>query len=218
MSRAAQFVRTTVGKKQLMAVSGIVLVGFVVGHMLGHLQVFLGREAYNAYAAKLKSLGPLLWVARLILLGAVTVHIVAALQIVARNRAARPVPYQVRQSLATNYAARTMRIGGPLLLLFILYHLGHFTLLVTGPGYSHSDVYGNMVAAFQVPWIAFVYIAAMVLLAMHLYHGVWSMLQTLGVDYPAIGALRSVLAPLVAVLIGGGYIVVPVAILLGLVK
>lgn len=218
MSRAVNFYRSTVGKKQLMAATGLILVGFVIMHMLGHLIMFAGRDSYNAYAQGMKNLGPLLWLARIILLVAVVVHIVAAFQVIARNRAARPHPYAVKQHIAANYASLTMRWGGPLLLLFVIYHLAHHTLLLTGPGYSSTDIYGNMVAGFKVPWIVAVYLGAMILLGMHLFHGVWSMLQSLGVDYPAIAPLRYLLAPAIAVFVAGGYCTVPLAVIFGIIK
>lgn len=218
MSRAVHFYRTTVGKKQLMAISGLLLVGFVVVHMLGHLIMFAGPDAYNAYAAGMKNLGPILWVARLGLLVLVLVHVVMAIQIIGRNREARPVPYVAKQHLASTYASRTMRWGGPILLLFILYHLAHHTLLLTGPGYSPTDIYGNMVAGFQVPWIVTVYVVAMLSLGLHLYHGVWSMLQSLGIDYPAIDSLRKWFAPALAIFVCVGYLAVPVAVLLGIIQ
>lgn len=218
MNRALSFYRTSVGKKVVMAVSGFALIAFVIQHMIGHLGMFAGREAYNAYAAFLQSLGGIKWAARVGLLLLLVVHVVSALAVSRQSKLARPVAYQRKVHLETNRAALTMRYGGIALLAFIVYHLLHFTFRVTGPGYSATDVYGNMVMAFQVPWILGVYVAAMVALGLHLYHGVWSMLQTLGVDYPAIAPLRRKLAPAIAVITVVGYLSVPLAIAIGLIK
>ncbi len=218
MSRALSFYRTSVGKKIVMAVTGFMLVGFVIGHMVGHLGMFAGKEAYNAYAAFLKSLGAGLWAARIGLLAALVLHVVSAIQVKRQSRTARSQDYAVKKNLETGLSARTMLYGGLLLLAFIGYHLAHFTLLVTGPGYSPTDAYGNMVAAFNVPAILAVYIVAMIMLGMHLYHGVWSMLQTLGVDFPELGALRYKLAPGIAAVTIIGYLSVPLAIAIGVIK
>ena len=157
MQRALTLYDTTIGKKAVMAVTGLLLLGFVVGHMLGNLQVYLGAEQLNGYAHKLRQLGPLLWAVRGVLLS-VFFHILAALQLLWRSWGARGVGYRKSKSLATGYAARTMVYSGPLLLLFVLYHLAHFTYpgIAMDLGYQHSpsDVYSNVVNGFKVPYSA----------------------------------------------------------------
>ena len=184
---------TTVGKKYVMAVSGIVLFGYVIGHMLGNLQVYLGPRPINEYAHFLHSTPTLLWGTRVVLLLAVSAHIVSAIQLVMRNKEARPVGYQHKKNIATSYAALTMKISGPLILLYILYHLAHLTFGYTaGLGYEHlpmdanglPDVHSNIVNSFKVPWAVGVYVAAQVLLGLHLYHGAWSLFQSLGLNHP----------------------------------
>ena len=217
-NRFAAFYRTTVGKKLVMAVSGLMLLAFVVGHLAGNLQIFLGARTLNDYAAWLRRTPELLWPARIGLLAALVLHVVASAQLAIANRWARPASYAVKRDIETNYAARTMAISGPLVLLYVIYHLAMFTFLVTGPGYSHTDVYRNVVQAFRSPAISAVYIAAMLLLGLHLYHGTWSMLHTLGVSSPHYRWLRRGLAPVVAVAITAGYISIPLAVLAGVVE
>ena len=218
MHYLAAFYRTTVGKKLVMAASGLVLFLFVIAHLAGNLQVFLGAEKLNDYAALLRRMPELLWPARIVLLAALVTHVIASVQLVFANRRARPVRYAVKCDVETNYAARTMAISGPLVLLYVVYHLAMFVFLVTGPGYSRTDVYRNVVLAFQVPLISGVYIAAMLLLGLHLYHGAWSMLHTLGISSPRYRWLRRGLAPAVAVAITTGYISIPLAVLAGIVE
>jgi succinate dehydrogenase / fumarate reductase cytochrome b subunit len=206
---------TTVGKKLVMAVTGAVLSVFIVLHLAGNLLIFAGRDALNAYAAALKAIPELLWLARLILLLAVVLHVLYAVQLTIINWRARPGLLARRRDIETSYAARTMIFSGPLILLYVVYHLMMFTFLITGPGHSPTDVYANMVAAFQVPAIAAVYIVAMLLLGFHLYHGLWSMLHTAGISTPGYRRWRRIAAPLVAVVIAAGYIAIPVSVLSG---
>jgi succinate dehydrogenase / fumarate reductase cytochrome b subunit len=218
MLRLGAFYKTLVGKKLAMAVSGAILVLFLIGHMLGNLQIFDGPARLNAYSALLKKTGELLWAVRAVLLASLIVHVVAAIQVSLASRRARPSGYETRRDMETNYAARTMIWSGPLLFLYIVYHLMMFTFLTTGPGYSHVDVYRNVVLAFQVPAISGIYIVAMVLLGMHLYHGAWSMLQTLGVGNPRYKWMRRFLAPAFAVVITAGYVSIPLAVLAGVIS
>lgn len=217
-NRLAVFYGATVGKKAVMAVSGAALLLFVVGHLAGNLQIFLGAEKLNDYAAMLRGAPGLLWLARIGLLAALAAHVIASAQIVLANRRARPIGYAAKRDVETTYAARTMAISGPLVLLYVVYHLMMFTFLVTGPGYSPTDVYRNVVSAFQSPVISGVYIAAMLLLGLHLYHGAWSMLHTLGISSPRYRWLRRGLAPVVAGAITAGYVSIPLAVLAGLVQ
>jgi succinate dehydrogenase / fumarate reductase cytochrome b subunit len=218
MGRLTAFYSTLVGKKVIMAVTGVILFLFVVGHLLGNLQIFEGPERLNAYSAFLKKTGEILWVVRFVLLSALVLHVVASVQVSLASKRARPVGYAVKKSIETSYAARTMIWSGPLIFLYVVYHLAMFTFLVTGPGYSPTDVYRNEVLAFRVPAISAVYVVAIVFLGLHLYHGAWSMLHTLGASNPKYRVLRRTVAPAVAIAITAGYIAIPVAVLAGLVS
>jgi succinate dehydrogenase / fumarate reductase cytochrome b subunit len=210
--------QSTLGKKILMAVTGVVLFGFVVGHMVGNLQIYLGQEIYDAYAHKLQSLGPLLWMVRAVLLFCVSVHILAAVQLWLRNRRSRPVKYRIFNPPSVDYAARTMVWSGPILLFFILYHLGHYTIGCTHHDFIRGEVYHNVVSSFQIWWVAGFYIIANLMLAFHLYHGLWSLFQTFGWDHPRFGDVRRWLALAFALAIGVGNISMPLAVLTGLVQ
>jgi succinate dehydrogenase / fumarate reductase cytochrome b subunit len=218
VGRVTAFYSTLVGKKVIMAASGVILFLFVVGHLLGNLQIFDGPERLNAYSAFLKKTGEILWAVRVVLLAALVLHVVASVQVSLASMRARPVAYAVKKSIETSYAARTMIWSGPLIFLYIVYHLAMFTFLVTGPGYSPTDVYRNEVLAFRVPAISAVYVVAILFLGLHLYHGIWSMLHTLGASNPKYRVLRRTVAPAVAIAITAGYIAIPVAVLAGLVS
>jgi len=209
---------STLGKKYLMALTGLLLFGFVVGHLAGNLQLYLGEEVYNAYAHKIQSLGPLLWVVRAVLLSIVAVHIVVALQLWLRNRRSRPVKYKVFNPPAVDYAAKTMILSGPIIGLFIVYHLLHFTVGNVHHDFIRGDVYHNVVSSFQVSWVAAFYILANLLLAIHLYHGLWSVFQSFGWDHPRFGGSRRWIAVAFALVIGAGNISMPLAVLAGVVR
>ena len=215
LSRGVHFYKTTVGKKAVMAVTGLILFGFVIGHMAGNLQFFLGREVMNAYAEKLHALGPLLWAVRITLLVTVVLHIQAAIQLALLQRAARPVKYAKFTPQGSNYASRTMYWSGPILAFFIVYHLLHLTTGTAHPAYEYLNAYDNLVIGFQQPLVSIFYIVAMILLGMHLYHGVWSMFQSLGVAHPRYTPKLRAFAKLFAFVIVLGFIAVPIAILGG---
>jgi succinate dehydrogenase / fumarate reductase cytochrome b subunit len=213
------FWRSTIGKKVVMAVTGLIGVGFVVGHMLGNLQMFQGPEKMNAYAHFLKSLGGLLWLARLILLAAVVLHVVAAYQLSRLRLAARPVGYaKGSQWEVSTLASRTIRWGGAFLLAFIVFHILHFTTLSVFPTYSHTDVYGNVVHGFRIWWVVLIYVAAMLFLGLHLYHGTWSALRTIGATRPSPNPLRRRLAALVAAVVTAGFIAIVLAVFTGVIR
>jgi succinate dehydrogenase / fumarate reductase cytochrome b subunit len=218
MGRIRAFWRSLVGKKVVMAVTGVILLLYIVGHLLGNLQIFEGPERLNTYAAFLKSTGELLWAVRIVLLLSLVLHIIASIQVSLASKRARPSDYEVKKSIETSYAARTMIWSGPLIFLYVVYHLAMFTFLVTGPGYSPTDVYRNEVQAFQVPAISLFYVVAIVFLGMHLYHGAWSMLHTLGASNPRYRVLRMTIAPIVAIAITVGYIAIPIAVLMGFIS
>jgi succinate dehydrogenase cytochrome b subunit len=217
MSSASTFLSSSIGKKVVMAVTGLVLLGFVVGHLVGNLQVYLGREAMNHYAEFLRAFlhGTGLWIARAGLLVAVALHIWAAASLTLANRAARPHGYRQRDDLAATYASRTMRWSGVIVALFVVYHLMHLTWGNVHPDFRHGDVYHNFIAGFRQPLASAFYIVAMVLLGLHLQHGAWSMLQTVGLNHPRYNRLRQGFAYAMAALVVLGNISFPVAVLTG---
>ena len=213
-----RFWSSTIGKKVVMAVTGIVLVGYILAHVTANLLIFAGPGAINAYAAKLRTVPLLLWGVRILLLVSVVLHVVAAAQLAVRARAARPTPYRRFDPQASSAASRTMRWGGLALLLFLVYHILHFTTGQAHPDFIHLAPYHNMTTAFRVWWVAAIYIAAMGALAMHLYHGTWSMFQTLGIEHARVNAARRWLATIIAVLVPLGFVSVPIAVLLGVIR
>lgn len=210
-----RFYRSTIGKKLVMALTGLILVGFVIAHMTGNLLVFSGAEAINGYAAKLRTIPAALWGLRAVLLVAVILHVVSATQLTQQMRRARPVGYHSRDPQVSTWGARTIRIGGFLLLAFIIYHVLHFTTGDAHPSFVHGDVYGNLTRAFSSPLIATIYLVAMLALALHLYHGVASVVQTLGVTHAALSPRRKALAALLALVVSIGFALVPLAIITG---
>jgi succinate dehydrogenase / fumarate reductase, cytochrome b subunit len=220
MNLASRLWRSSLGKKFLMALSGVILFGFVIGHLIGNLQIFIpdGGAAIDAYGRFLQSSKALLWTTRIGLLVAVIVHIVCAIALTAQNKAARPEPYKFKDYRDAGYAARTMMISGPLIALFVIYHLGHFTTGHFHRDFEHLAVHHNMITGFRVWWASVAYIVAMVLLGMHLFHGGWSMFQSVGVNHPMWTPILKKGAAIFAVLITLGYISIPLAIWAGIVK
>ncbi|HEY6323773.1 MAG TPA: succinate dehydrogenase cytochrome b subunit [Thermoanaerobaculia bacterium] len=217
--------RSAVGKKAVMAATGIILFGFVLGHLLGNLKLYLGPEALNSYSRFLRTVGEpvvpanvLLWAVRLVLIAAVVLHVWAAWQLSRASRAARPDAYVAGTRIHTTYASRTMRWGGVIILLFVIYHLLHLTWGTVHPAFVRGDVYHNVVTGFQVWWVSLFYIAAQVALGFHLYHGLWSMFQSLGWSHPRFNLWRNGFAHAFAWLITVGNISFPVAVLSGLVR
>ena len=208
---------TSIGKKVVMAITGFIAFAWVTVHMLGNLQVFLGPERLNDYGALLHSLGSFLWVLRGVMLFIILTHLITATQVTLRNIDARPKPYKRHRLRETTYAARTMWWGGPLIGLFVIFHLMHLTLGSVHPAFT-ENVYNNVVFGFQDQWVSGVYIAAMTLLGLHLYHGLWSMFQSMGASHPKWNKWRRAFAVLFSLLIAGGNISIPVAVLTGLVQ
>lgn len=220
MQTALTLTRSTIGTKAIVAVTGLILFGFVIGHLVGNLLVFAGYETYNAYAAGLKANPGLLWGVRIVLLGSVGLHIWGTLKLAGRNAQARSTPYKkARQDQVTSYAARTMVLTGPLLFAYILFHLAHFTApgLDLGGEFDHANVYGNLVRGFRVWWVSAIYIFANILLGLHLFHGAWSALQSLGANHPKYNPLRKRLAVGLALFVAGGNVFLPVAVMTKLV-
>jgi succinate dehydrogenase / fumarate reductase cytochrome b subunit len=218
MNRARTFWQSTIGKKIVMAVTGLIMVGFLIEHVSGNLLVFRSSDTFNSYAAFLKGLGGLLWLARAILLAAVTLHVAAAVQLAQRARAARPVGYQQRDPQVSTFAARSLRWSGALILLFVALHLMHFTTGTIQPApFSAKDVYANIVGGFRVWWVSAFYIVAMIGLGLHIYHGAWSSFRTLGASRPKPNPLHRSVATVVAVFVWLGFTIIPIAVLLGVV-
>jgi succinate dehydrogenase cytochrome b subunit len=215
-----RFWQTTVGKKAIMAVTGFILFGFVCGHLLGNLQIFLPPEKLNHYAAVLKSLPPLLWGTRITLLLAVGLHIWSSFELWLLQREARPIKYIKKANLNSTYASRTMLWSGPILAAFVIFHLLQFTLGTVHPGapFDEHNVYNNVVLGFRVWPVSLFYIIAMTMLCYHLYHGLWSMFQSLGFSHPVYTPWLQLFAKVFAILIAVGYISIPVAILAGFIK
>jgi succinate dehydrogenase / fumarate reductase, cytochrome b subunit len=217
LNRGLRFYDVAIGKKVVMAVTGVILFGYVLGHMLGNLQIFAGRQAINAYAHFLHSHEGALWVARVVLLASVVLHIVASVQLWILNHKARPVAYVRKRDVPASYAARTMKWSGPIIAAFVIFHVLHLTTGDIVPLYQSApdspDAYNNVITGFQHPAIAIFYMLAVVLLSMHLYHGLWSMFQSVGVNHPRYTPRLKRCAAIFAVLIAVGYISIPVATL-----
>jgi succinate dehydrogenase / fumarate reductase cytochrome b subunit len=238
MSWFTDLYRTAVGKKAVMAVSGIILFGFVVIHMIGNLKIFEAGQfdvyrdgAYkpmrylDAYGYFLRHVGEpfvpaytLLWIFRIVLLVAVVLHIWAAWQVTRMSQAARPREYASRPKIHTTYASRTMRWGGVIILLFVIYHLLHFTTGTVHPDFQEGNVYHNVVTGFRVWYVSLFYIVAQVALGLHLYHGLWSMFQSLGWNHPRFNRWRNGFAHAFAWIITLGNISFPLAVLAGWVR
>ena len=212
------FYHSTIGKKIIVALTGIILVGFVMGHLLGNLQVFVDAQQFNDYAAYLKKTKPLLWGTRLVLLISVFFHILCTVQLTRQNRQSRPEKYSEKKNLISSLASRTMIFGGLFLVIYIVYHLLHFTVGSAHPEFSHTDIYRNVVIGFSHIGVSLFYILGMVALGFHLYHGVWSLFQTLGLNHPKYNIWRRVLATTVSLVIAGGYISIPLGVLMGVVR
>jgi succinate dehydrogenase / fumarate reductase cytochrome b subunit len=228
MTWFGNFYRSAIGKKAVMAVTGVILFGWIFVHMIGNLKLYLGAEHMNTYGAWLRTLGApavpetgLLWLSRIILLVCVVLHIHAAYAVTAMSRAARPVDYRDRQFVRSTYASRTMRWGGIILLLFIIYHLLHLTIganVAPGAQFVEGDPYHNVVAGFRNPLVAVIYIIANLALGLHLFHGLWSMFNSLGLNHRRFNGWRRIFATAFAVIITAGNVSFPLAVLTGLVR
>jgi len=219
---------SVIGKKVVMAVSGAVLILFVLSHMVGNLKIFSGAEEINAYSRFLREVGwpelgygQLLWIVRSVLFVCVILHITAATQLTIMNRQARPVGYGAKKNVETTWGALTMRWGGVLLAIFIVFHLFHLTGGMVGfqaGQFEHLMVYQNVLAAFSVVPVAIFYIIAMCALCLHLDHGIWSGLQTLGwVNMGNTKSLR-IISRIIALIIFAGFVSVPISVLAGWVR
>jgi succinate dehydrogenase / fumarate reductase, cytochrome b subunit len=230
MHLAQRIWQSSLGKKYLMALSGLVLVAFVIGHLLGNLQIFLGREVINRYGHFLQTTPELVWPARVALLVTVVLHIVSAITLARQNRAARPVSYAQYEVVASTYASRTMVMSGVIIFAFIVYHLLHFTFQLpavnlTGSDFrvledarGQHDIYAMMVSGFKNPIVSGFYLIAMGLLCLHLSHGISSLFQSLGLNNRLYEVWLGRLAVALATAIFLGYCSIPAAVLLGIVN
>lgn len=221
--RVSRFVESSLGAKLVLAATGLVLYGFLVGHMLGNLQVFAGQAKLNAYGVMLRTFPVGLFLARAALLAALVLHVVLAIRVTLQNRAARPQRYQVAAQKAAGLASRSMILTGAAILLFVVYHLLHFTWTAVHPEFAgkvdaegRADIYSMVVGSFQEPLIALTYVLAMLLLFPHLAHGLSSLFQTFG--WRKDGRIVDKVGPLCALIVVAGNISIPAAVLLGLVK
>jgi succinate dehydrogenase / fumarate reductase cytochrome b subunit len=214
------FWQSTNGKKIVMAVTGCIMFLFVTGHMLGNLQIYDGPERLNAYGHLLHSLGEILWIIRGVMALTILLHFTATIQLALATKRARPVGYSRKEAINSSYASRTMYWSGPIVLAFVIFHLLHFTVGAIHPHaqFVPGDVYGNVVAGFQVWWVSAWYIFAVSLLGIHLSHGISSMFQSVGLAHPRISPLLKLAANAIAAVIVLGYISIPISVLLGIVK
>ena len=214
----ARFWSSSIGKKAVMAVTGLIMIAFLIAHVLGNLQVFAGPLKINEYSAALHRLGPLLWLARGGLIVALVLHVIAAYQLTQRKRTARPIGYADADPQVSTFASRTIRWGGVLLLVFIVLHLLHLTFGTIHPAFDRKDVYGNMIVAFQVWWVALLYLLAMIGVGLHLYHGTWSSIRTLGLTRASANPLKRRATALLVWAIYLGFSIIPIAVLAGIVR
>jgi succinate dehydrogenase / fumarate reductase cytochrome b subunit len=211
---------TDVGKKYVMAISGIVLMLFVLGHMVGNLKLYLGADSLNAYSAWLRDVGEpalprevLLWTVRIVLIAALVAHVDAAVRLTRSSRRARPVAYEsAREYAAADFASRTMRWTGPIVGLFVIFHLLDLTWGTANPDFRSGDPYANVVASFERVPVAAVYVIANLALALHLYHGAWSLFQSMGWAHPRYNAWRRYFAIAFAAVVALGNVSFPVAV------
>ena len=212
------FYASPIGKKAVMAITGFIWVGYVFAHLLGNLQVFLGPDVFNAYARALRAAPGLLWTARIIFLVSLVLHIATAFQLWRLNRRARPVSNIRKAYVAANYASRTMILSGPIILAFVAYHLLHLTFGTVHPSFEDGNVYANVITGFQSPAVALAYSVAVLLLGFHLYHGIWSMFQSVGFDHPKYTPWLKQLSHVLAVLVVIGYLSIPISVQIGLLE
>ena len=225
MSRVPSLYRTSVGKKITMAATGGIFVLFVMVHWFGNLKVFMGPEVFNHYAEGLREFGDpflpygwFLWIFRTVLILALVIHVWTAWSLTRQSWAARGTKYKKKQSLNIDAASSTMRWGGVFLFLFITYHLLHLTTGTLHPDFVPGDAYHNFVAGFQSIPVSIFYMVCMLALGLHLYHGTWSAMQTLGIDGPRAQKIRRPLGLIIALVVAGGNLLFPVAVFTGFVS
>jgi succinate dehydrogenase / fumarate reductase cytochrome b subunit len=226
LRRPFTFYEAYIGKKVVMAATGVVLIAYVIGHLLGNLQIYMGAAQMNRYAQFLHSLGALLWAVRSFLIACVALHLISSFQLWLQKRRARPVGYVKKDDIPASYASRTMIWSGPIIGAFVVFHVLHLTTGSVGLNYrapreiaggEQFFAYQNVISGFQNPVVAIAYIFAIALLTMHLYHGIWSMFQSVGVSHPRYTRVLKMAAHVIAIAVAAGYISIPVSVQLGLV-
>lgn len=216
---AVSFWSTTIGKKTVVAVTGIILYIYVLAHLAGNLLIYGGPSTINGYARLLHASAGLLWTARAILFIAVVLHIIISTQLWWLDKhVARPIGYVKKKNVPPAYASSRMMWTGPAIALFVIFHILHLTTGSTGLPYHEFDAYGNLVGGFRIGWVAAIYIVAMLALSMHLYHGFWSLFQSLGVSHPRRNRNLKYTAHVLAIVIAAGFISIPVVVLIGVVR
>jgi succinate dehydrogenase cytochrome b subunit len=217
--------RSTIGKKYVMAITGLIWFGYLIVHLWGNLKIYAGPAFLNDYGAWLRTVGEpffgysqLLWLVRLVLIPAFIVHVWAAIQLTARDRASRPRNYSMRKNLESTFASRTMIWGGLFILLFVIYHVLDFTFGTVNPGFEEGNIYHNIIASFRLWPVAAFYILAMIAVGLHLLHGIWSTFQTLGWNTARANRLIRNFATFAALALTIGNISIPVAVLIGVLK
>ena len=219
MSRVRLLWDSSVGKKVIMAVTGLIMVAYLIIHVLANLLVFQGPSKINAYSAFLHGAGGALWAVRLVLLGALVLHVVAAVQLAGRGFDARPVGYAAgREPQVSTWASRTIRWGGGLILVFLVYHILHFTVGTAHPEFVEGDPYHNVSSGFHNLGVVIVYLVAMAAVGLHLYHGLWSSGRSLGMSPPSPNPFRRTAALVLALVIWLGFTVIPLAVYAGVVR
>jgi len=213
-----RFYESSIGKKAIMAVTGLLLFGFLTAHMLGNLQIFLGPSVMNHYAETLHGNPALLWTVRTVLLISVILHIWASISLSLLKKEARPVGYVKQTPIQSSWASRTMMWSGPIIAAFVIFHLLHLTTGTIHPQFIPLHAYENLVNGFLVVPFAVVYIAVMIFIGFHLSHGVWSMFQSVGLSHPKYTPIIKKLAPVFSWILIAGFISVPIAVLTGLVR
>lgn len=216
MAVAKNAFKLTIGYKILMALTGLILIGFLVVHLMGNLLIFVGPETLNQYGLKLREYPYLLWSARAVLFLSVCLHIYAAIKLSMLNKLARPVSYHSQKPTKASLASRTMLVSGCIVLFFIVYHLAHFTFRWTHREMfaylDEHDVYAMVVLSFKSPWVTGFYLVSVLLLMSHLFHGVNSFFQTLGINHSKYNKIIRAVGPILSVLLAFGFLAVPLSI------
>jgi len=218
LMRVARFYESTIGKKAIMAVTGLILFGFLIAHMLGNLQIFLGPAVMNHYAETLHGNPPLLWTVRTILFISVVLHIWASISLSMLKREARPVAYVKHKPVQSSWASRTMMLSGPIIAAFVIFHLLHLTTGTIHPQFVPLHAFENLVNGFLVIPFAVAYIIAMIFIGFHLNHGIWSMFQSVGFSHPRYTPMIKKFAAVFSWILIAGFVSVPIAVLTGLVR
>ncbi len=218
IQRAVRFYDSSIGKKAVMAITGLILFGYLVVHMLGNLQFFIGKETMDHYAETLHGNPALLWTARTVLLVSVLLHMWAWIQLTALKREARPVGYVKRSNVQASFGSRTMSLSGPIIAAFVIFHILHLTTGTVHPNFVPLHAYENLVSGFAVLPVAILYIVAMLFIGTHLSHGIWSMFQSLGFSHPRYTPMIKAFASIFSWILIGGFISIPLSVMFGLVK